>query len=65
MRVGYALDVIAKTTAWTLLMTPLEQVSLLVTPGRSVGNFSVFSVNHCFGSFSPDHVSDPCLEGFS
>jgi len=45
-RVGYALDVIAKMIAWTLLMTPLEQVSLLMTIGRSVGNFSVFSVNH-------------------
>lgn len=46
MRVGYALDVIAKMTAWTLLMIPLEQVSLLVTPGRLVGSFSAFSVNH-------------------
>lgn len=55
--VGYALDVIAKMTVLNFSTTLLEQVSLLVTPGRSVGTcvfYSLFITT--FGSFFLSHV---------
>lgn len=44
MRVGYALDVIAKLTALTYLMTLKEQIFLSVTVGRSMINPQVLLV---------------------